>query len=199
MYSDKQLLHSKILLECSKETCLFSMSLEPTMTKFTSCINPFEADCLSCSSRSLLQQSFSQCHHTFLDAGATSLNHNVVIGDISITDESSKRSDTLLGSIKLCRTIGLSLLAKTDTVDFMVDGRTVHVTVVTCTRDGPHDVGWMPGSNTCDLTETLVRLARQFLSTYYQNDGRKEILPQRAVTPSIPLPLVTAMTSIISS
>jgi hypothetical protein len=42
----------------------------------------------------------------------------------------------------------------------MVDRGTVHVTVVTGTRDSPHDVGGMPSTNTRDLTKTLVCLAR---------------------------------------
>jgi hypothetical protein len=48
----------------------------------------------------------------------------------------------------------------------VVDGGTVHVTVVTGTGDSPHDVGWMPSTDTGNLTKTLVRLARQFLSSY---------------------------------
>lgn len=156
----------KILLESSKELSFLSMGLETTMTKLASRINPFKANRLSSSSRRLFQQCLSQSHDTLLDSRTTSLDHDVVVRDVSITDESAKRRDTLLGGIEFSGTVGVRFLAETDAVDFVVDGGTVHVTVVTGTGDSPHDVGWMPSTDTGNLTKTLVRLARQFLSSY---------------------------------
>jgi|SRR5271170_95701 hypothetical protein len=46
---NKNLFCSKILLERPKETCLLRMSLEPTVTKFASSIDPLEANLFRCS------------------------------------------------------------------------------------------------------------------------------------------------------
>jgi len=74
------------------------------------------------------------------------------------------RSDGLLVRIKLSRSITLiSTLA--NTVNLVVDRGTVMVTVLTGTGNSPLDVGWMPGTNTGDLTETLVCLSRKLLGS----------------------------------
>jgi hypothetical protein len=150
----------KILLESSKELRFLTMGLETTMTKLASSINPFKTNSLSSSSRRLFQQCLPQSHDTLLDTRTTSLDHDVIVGDVSVTDESTKRRDTLLGGIEFSGTVRVGFLAETDTEDFLVDRGTVHVTVVTGTRDSPHDVGGMPSTNTRNFTKTLVCLAR---------------------------------------
>ena len=62
------------------------------------------------------------------------------------------------------RCIYLSLAgvdALSDTVDFLVHFRSVMVTLLTSAGNSELDARRMPGSNTGDLTETLVSLARQ--------------------------------------
>ena len=49
-------------------------------------------------------------------------------------------------------------------VDLLVDLGTMMVTLLTSTSNSELDTGWMPGSYTSNLAETLVRLAGQFLS-----------------------------------
>ena len=51
-----------------------------------------------------------------------------------------------------------------DSVDFLVDLSTVMVALLTSSGDREGHTGWMPSSDTGDLTQTLVRLARQFLT-----------------------------------
>jgi hypothetical protein len=130
------------------------------MTKLTRCINPLETDRLCCPSRSLFNQGLSQSHDAFLHTRTTSLDHDKIIVDRTVSDKATKRGDALLGSIEFSGTVGITLNAETDAVDFVVDRGSVHVAVVTGTRDGPHDVGRMPGTDTSDLAKTLVRLAR---------------------------------------
>ena len=133
------------------------------MTELTRRINPLETNLLRRPSRSLLDQRLSQSHDAFLDPRTTSFDHNEIIIDRTITDEAAKRSDAFLRSVEFRHTVRVLLFAKTDAVDFVVDGSSVHVSVVTGARDGPHDVGRMPSTDTSDLAKTLVRLARQFL------------------------------------
>jgi hypothetical protein len=51
----------------------------------------------------------------------------------------------------------------TDAVDLLVQLGTVMVTLLTGTRHSEGDTTWMPSTDTGDLAQTLVRLARQFL------------------------------------
>lgn len=72
------------------------------------------------------------------------------------------RSDLLLGDIDLGGGAVLSI-ALTNSVDLVVDRGSVVVSVLTGTGDGPLDVGRMPSTDTSDLSETLVSLARKLL------------------------------------
>ena len=74
------------------------------------------------------------------------------------------RSDLLLGDIEVSGGVTL-IVTLTDTVDLVVDGGTVVVTHLTSTGNGPLDVSRVPGTDTSDLTETLVGLARKLLGS----------------------------------
>ena len=55
------------------------------------------------------------------------------------------------------------MVAGADAVDLLVDLGTVMVSLLTGTSDGVLDTARMPGSDTGDLAETLVRLPGQLL------------------------------------
>ena len=74
------------------------------------------------------------------------------------------RSDGLLGDINLSGGVVLSV-ALADSVNLVVDRGTVVVTLLTSTGNSPLDVGRMPGTDTSNLTETLVGLTRQLLGS----------------------------------
>jgi len=78
--------------------------------------------------------------------------------------EQNLRGDGLLGDINLSSgvVVGITL---TNTVNLVVDRGTVMVTHLTGAGNSPLDVGRMPGTDTGDLAETLVGLARQLLGT----------------------------------
>jgi hypothetical protein len=79
------------------------------------------------------------------------------------------RCDVLLRDIELCGGIAL-VVALSDTVDLVVDGCTMMVTLLTGTGNSPLDVGRMPCADTGDLSETLVRLARKLLGAPSRGD-----------------------------
>ena len=74
------------------------------------------------------------------------------------------RSDLLLGDVELGRGVAV-VIALPDAVHLVVDRGTVVVSVLTRTGDGPLDVGRMPGTDTSNLSETLVRLSRKLLGS----------------------------------
>lgn len=80
------------------------------------------------------------------------------------------RGDLLVDDVKLGGCV-LLVAALTDTVDLVVDGGTVVVAVLTGTGDGPLDVRRMPGTDTGDLSETLVCLSRQLLRSPSAGDA----------------------------
>lgn len=74
------------------------------------------------------------------------------------------RSDSLLGDIDGGGGVVISI-ALADSVNLVVHRGTVVVTVLTSTGNSPLDVGRMPSTDTSNLTETLVGLARKLLGT----------------------------------
>lgn len=74
------------------------------------------------------------------------------------------RSDGLLGDIDLSGGVVVSI-ALTNAVDLVVDRGSVMVTSLTSTGNSPLDVGRMPSTDTSNLSETLVSLARKLLGT----------------------------------
>ena len=59
----------------------------------------------------------------------------------------------------------LLVRALADTVDLVVARGTMMVTILTSTGNRPLDVGRMPGTDTGDLSKTLVCLSRQLLGS----------------------------------
>ena len=84
------------------------------------------------------------------------------------------RGDLLLGVIKLGGSVTL-IITLANTVDLVVDRGTVMVSVLTGTANSPLDVGWMPGTNTSDLSETLVCLSRKLLGSPSAGDTGKSV------------------------
>jgi len=142
------------------------MRLEPTMTKLTRRINPLETDLLRRPPARLFEQCLSQRHDPFLYTRTTSLDHDEIIVDRTVSDKAAEGGDALLRGIEFGGTVRVLFFAEADAVDFVVDGGSVHVAVVTGTGDSPHDVGGVPGTDTGNLAETLVRLARKFLGSW---------------------------------
>lgn len=76
--------------------------------------------------------------------------------------EKDIRGDLLLGNVNVGGGIVVSI-SLADTVNLVVDRGTVVVTHLTGTGNSPLDVGRMPSTDTSDLSQTLVSLARKLL------------------------------------
>lgn len=79
------------------------------------------------------------------------------------------RGDLLLGDIDLGGSRILSI-GLANAVDLVVDRGTVVVTGLTSAGNSPLDVGRMPSTDTSDLAETLVSLARKLLGAPTSGD-----------------------------
>ena len=89
-------------------------------------------------------------------------------------EEQDLRSDGLLGVIELSGSVS-GILTLSDTVNLVVDRGTVMVTVLTSTGNSPLDVGWMPGTDTSDLSETLVCLSWKLLGSPSAGDTGESV------------------------
>jgi len=134
------------------------------VTEFGGGIDPFEIDLLEGFSRCVNLEGFSQGEDSLLDTRARSLDHDEVVFDLTVSDEATHWCDPLGGNVKLGGGVGL-VRSETHTVNLVVDRSTVMVSILTGTSNSPLHVSRMPGSNTGDLSETLVRLSRQLLGS----------------------------------
>lgn len=125
-------------------------------------IDPLELDLLGGLAAGLGVEGLAEGHDTLLDTRDGTLDHDEVVLNLTIADEATHRSDLLLGDIEVGG--GVSLIgALTDTVDLVVARGTVVVTHLTSTGNSPLDVARVPGTDTSNLTQTLVSLTGKLL------------------------------------
>lgn len=148
------------------------------MTELGRGVDPLELDLLGGPAGSLGVQSLAQSHNTLLDTGNGALDHDEVVLDLTVVDETTHtremlelkntqkisggniRGDLLLGDVELSG--GVSLIGTLSNAEDLVVARgTVVVTVLTGTGHSPLDVVRVPSTNTGDLAQTLVSLAGQ--------------------------------------
>merc|ERR1711939_853537 len=136
--------------------------LEATVTKLGRGADPLERDLFERGARRVGDGRLAEGDDALDDTGARSLDHDPVVLDDAVADKAADGGDALLGRVKLGRARAL-VVALGDAVDLLVDLGTVVVTVLTGTGDREHDGGRVPRSDTGDLAETLVGLARELL------------------------------------
>jgi len=165
-----QLLFAKtILLEGSHECCLVGRGLETSVSQLGAGVDELQVDGLEGGALGVNQERLAQGDDALLGSDAATLDHQEVVVNFSVEGETSHWSDRLVGDVVFGRSVVLDDLAilgvdaSADAVDLLVDLGTVMVTFLTSASDGEGNTRWMPSSDTSDLAETLVSLARKFL------------------------------------
>jgi len=159
----------KVLLEGALELLALLAGLEATVTELGGGVDELELNVLQGRASGVNQQGLAESDDALPGTSAASLDHDEVLVDDTVMGEATEGGDGLLGQVVLGLGVGL-VLALSDAVDLLVDLGTVMVTVLTGTGNRVHDSGRMPGSDTSDLAETLVRLARKLLGAPTMGD-----------------------------
>ena len=158
-----------MLLEWSHEGSLFFDGLEATVTLLGGSIDELELDRFEGSSGSLLEKGLSKSDGSLLGSTDTSLDHDEVRLDKTVLNKATDGVDALVGDIGFSGSVVSDFLAvdgvetSSDSIDLLVDLSSVMVTLLTRSSNGEGDSGWMPGTNTGDLSETLVSLSGELL------------------------------------
>jgi hypothetical protein len=139
------------------------------MTKLGAGVDELQLDVLQCLALGVDEERLSQSQDPLLGTNATTLDHDEILLHLSVVRESTHGVDGLVSKIILGRSIVLdqfSLLlveSFTHVIDLLVDLGTMMVSLLSSPGDSELDTRRMPGSNTSDLTKTLVRLPGQLL------------------------------------
>jgi hypothetical protein len=159
------------LLEWSHKLSFFLDGLESTVTEFGGGIDGFQVDLFQIFSFVMGQQWFSENDWSLSDTHAGSLDHDKVVLDFTVVWEASDWIDGFFSQIGFGGTVVhvdlavFGLVAGTQSVDLFVDFDSVVVTFLTTSGNGVGNSGWMPSTNTSDLSETSVCFSGKFLGT----------------------------------
>jgi len=163
-------------LHWAHELLLLISSLETTMTELGGSVDELELDLLLSTAAGLVHKGLTEGDQTTLDTRDSTLEHDVVLVHLTIVGEATERGDTLDSQIELGGGIVGDDLAvsstdtRSDPVHLLVHLGTVMVTVLTSASDSELDTRWMPRTDTGDLAQTLVGLARELGDTPTGND-----------------------------
>jgi len=166
-----------MLLEGSHESSLFFDGLEATVSHFGGGIDKGQFDGFHSGTGSLLEEGLSEGDWTLLGAHNTSLDHDEIVLDQTVVNETTDGVDGFVsdigggGSIVAHVLAVNSVVASSNAVDLLVDLRTVVVSLLSGSGHGEGHTRRMPGSDTGDLAETLVSLAGQFLCVPSASDS----------------------------
>jgi len=158
-----------VLLEGSHESSLFFDGLEATMSHFGGGIDKGQFDGFHSGTRSLLEERLSEGDWTLLRSHNTSLDHDEIVLDQTVVNETTDGVDGFVSDIRGGGTIVAhiltinSVVTSSNAVHFLVDLGTVVVSLLSRSGDREGHTRRMPRSDTGDLAETLVSLAGEFL------------------------------------
>lgn len=174
MFNKERFLVGKVLLERSHKGALLLGSLETAMTKLAGSVDELEGNLLEGSTAGVGHQRLAEGEDTLLGTNASALDHHKVLVDDTVMVEASHGGYGLLGQVKLGRS---RVLVSTvgHAIDLLVHLRAAMETVLTGAGNGESNAGRMPGTNTSDLTETLVGLARKLASAPAGSDTLESV------------------------
>lgn len=159
-------------LDWSHDLLLLLNSLESSVTVLGGGVNELDIDLLSLPGFGGGEDGLTENNWSLSGTSNSSLNENVVLVDNTVVGESTEWSDVLddgissSGGVVLNSTDGTS----SDLVDLLVELGSAMVTHLTASSNCPLDSGWMPGSNTSDLSATSMRFTLESLDTESLDD-----------------------------
>ena len=159
-----------LLLEGTHDLLLLILVLEAAVTELRGGIDELEGDLLLGPALGGSDDGLAESDDTLLDTRDGALEHHEVLLDDTKVREATHGGDGLLGEVELGGTAILGR-AVANAVDLLVDLGAVVISVLTGTGDGPADTRRVPRSNAGDLSETLMRLAREAASTPASSDA----------------------------
>merc|ERR1711865_1114453 len=151
----------------SEELLLLVRGLEATVAELGGSVDELEGDLLLGGTGGLGAEGLAEGDDTTLDAGARALEHDVVLVDLTVVGEATEGGDALGGEIELGGGVLLGdgtvggAGGGADAVDLLVLLGTVVITVLTGAGHRVFYAGRVPRTDTGDLAETLVGLARK--------------------------------------
>lgn len=164
--SGSLLLGNEVLLEFSHEGLLLFGGLEASVAELGRGVDELEGDLLESNTLGVGPERLAEGDRSLSGSDDGSLDHEVVLVDGSVVRESTHGVDGLLGDVEFGGSVLLAFGGQSglaDAVDLLVHLSSVMVSLLTSTGNRELDSGRMPGSDTSDLAETLVSLARELL------------------------------------
>ncbi len=158
--------------EWSEDLVLLSGGLETTVTVLGGSVDKFDIELLSLPGLDSGEDGLSEGDGSLAGTHDTTLDENVVLVDLTVVGEATKRSDVLGDGVSLSG--GVVVSASDDTgsnsVDFLVHLSSGVIAELTASGDRPLDGSGMPGTDTGNLTETSMRLTVQSRDTESLDD-----------------------------
>lgn len=134
-------------------------------------VNELEVGLLKVRTAGVGAESLAEGDDTLANTGDGTLDEDEVVDDVGVARPTADGVDALGGEVVRGRTRAL-LLGVGNAEDLVVDGGTAVVTVLTRTGNREHDLRRVPSTDTGDLTETTVGLARKTGNTPTRDDTR---------------------------
>lgn len=149
------------------EGVLLLLGLEATVAEFGRGIDELELDLFLGGAGGLGNAGLAEGDDAFLNAGDGTLDHDVVLVDLTVVGETTNGGDSLDGKIVSGGGVGVELTilgtsgagTLANSVDLLVHLSTVVVTVLTGASDGELDASRVPSTDTGNLAQTTVGLA----------------------------------------
>lgn len=158
--------------EWSEDLVLLSGGLETTVTVLGGSIDEFDIELLGLPGLDSGEDRLSEGDGSLAGTHDTTLDENVVLVDLTVVGEATKRSDVLGDGVSLSGGVVVSTSDDTgsNSVDLLVHLSSGVIAELTASGDRPLDGSGMPGTDTGNLTETSMCLTVQSRDTESLDD-----------------------------
>jgi hypothetical protein len=174
LYYGSKKMHSVLSLggEGSENLVLLTGGLEATVTVLGGGVDELDIDLLGLPRLDGGEDGLSEGNGSLSGTSDTALDEDVVLVDLTVMGEATKRGNVLDDGISLGGGVVLNTSHGTssDSVDLLVDLGSGMVSALTGAGDRPLDGRGMPSSNTSDLTETSMGLTGKSADTESLDD-----------------------------